>query len=95
MSEHPEEQKGSYFGRLQEFFDVVAQSARAHFNNLSHMLRCDVGSFKEKAIRLFLSFLIDKIEKAFSISGQLKGFTSIDSATFPKEAKGLTNFGEE
>ena len=50
--------------------------------------------FKLK-IRPFLSILIDKIEEAYSISEQLKGFTSIDPATFPKEANDLTDSGEE
>ena len=35
------------------------------------------------------------MEEAFSIPEQLKDFTSIYPATFPKEAKDLTNFGEE
>ena len=80
-SEHPEEPKGSYFGTLQEFFDVTA----AHFNNQSHTPQFDVESFKEKTIQPPINFLIDKIEEAFSISDQLKGFTSKD----------LTDFGEE
>ena len=80
-SEHPEEPKGSYFGTLQEFFDVTA----AHFNNQSHTPQFDVESFKEKTIQPSINFLIDKIEEAFSISDQLKGFTSKD----------LTDFGEE
>ena len=94
-SAHPEEPKGSYFGRLQEFFDVAVQSAGASFNSRLHTPRFNVESFKEKTIRPFLSILNDKIEKAFSISEQLKGFTSIDPAIFPKEAKDLNDFGEE
>ena len=50
---------------------------------------------KKKTIRPSLRFLIDKIDKVFSISEKLKCFTSIDPATFPKKAKHLTDFGEE
>ena len=59
------------------------------------MPKFHVESFREKIIHPFLSILIDKIEEAFSISEQLKSSTSIDPATFPKEAKDLANFGEE
>ena len=93
--EHPHESKGKYFGRLHEFFDVAVQSARACFNCQSHTPWFAENSFKEKTIRSFLSILNDKIKEAFSISEQLKSFTSIDPATFPKEAKDLTNFGDE
>ena len=67
----------------------------AHFTSWSHTPRFDVEFFKEKTIHPFLSSLIDKIEEAFSIPEQLKRFTSIDPAAFPKEAKDLTDFGEE
>ena len=79
----------------QEFYNVTVQSAGARFYSWSHTPWFDVESFKEKTIRTFLSICIDKIEEAFSISDQLKGFTSIDTATFPKETKDLTDFGEE
>ena len=55
----------------------------------------DFESFKEKTFHRFLSSIIDEIKEAFSILEQLKGFTSIDPATLPKEAKDLTDFGEE
>ena len=76
-------------------FLMLQQSDGAHFTSWSHTPRFDVEFFKEKTIHPFLSSLVDKIEEAFSIPEQLKRFTSIDPAAFPKEAKDLTDFGEE
>ena len=87
--------KRSCFGRLQEIFDVAAQSVGARLTSRSHTPLLDLESFKEKTIRPFFRSLIYKMEEAFSIPEQLKDFTSIYPATFPKEAKDLTNFGEE
>ena len=89
-SAHPEEPKGSYFGRLQEFFDFAVQSAGASFNSRLHMPRFNVESFKEKTIRPFLSILNDKIEKAFSISEQLKVSHQLILQHFQRKLKILT-----
>ena len=45
------------------------------------------------SIHPFLNSLTDKIEEAFSVPEQLKGFISIDPATFPQKAKDLTDSG--
>ena len=74
---------------------MLQQSDGAHFTSWSHTPQFDVEFFKEKTIHPFLSSFVDKIEEAFSIPEQLKRFTSIDPAAFPKEAKDLTDFGEE
>ena len=73
-SEHLEEPKGTYFGKLQKFFVGTVQSAGAHFNSGSHTLKSDVKSFKEKTIRPFLSIPIDKIEEVFIISEPIERF---------------------
>ena len=64
---------------------MLLQSDGARFfKSRSHLPQFDVESFKEKTICPFLNPLIGEIEEAFIISEQLKGFTSIDPATFPK-----------
>ena len=65
-------------------FLMLLQSDGARFKSRSHLPQFDVESFKEKTICPFLNPLIGEIEEAFIISEQLKGFTSIDPATFPK-----------
>ena len=94
-SEYPEEPKGSYFGRLLEFFDITAQSDGAYFNNWLHTSWFDVKFFKKKTIFPFLSSLSDEIEEAFSILEPLKDITLIDPASFLNEAKDLNNFSVE
>ena len=51
--------------------------------------KSDTETFVSQTVRPFLEALTDKIEIAFDIPEQLKGFASIDPVMIPQKSKNL------
>ena len=55
--------------------------------------KSDTQTFVSQTVRPFLEALTDKIEIAFDIPEQLKGFASIDPVMIPQKSENLKEFG--
>ena len=55
--------------------------------------KSDTETFVSQTVRPFLEALTDKIEIAFDIPEQLKGFASIDPVMIPQKSENLKEFG--